>query len=97
MLWDEEVPHDIRKDFLILCLFSRMGCGKRRGEEVLLIFLFEDCTLPQADTWMGKYCSGCVRGFFIFLSLHHFAMHFCLAIPISYIQYIYFSVFAWQN
>ncbi|MCX6663319.1 MAG: hypothetical protein NTZ75_03650 [Euryarchaeota archaeon] len=68
MLWAEEVPHDIRKDFLILCLFRRMGCGKRRGEKVLLDFLFEDCALPQADTWMGKYCSGCVRGVFIFFN-----------------------------
>ncbi|MBE3137565.1 MAG: hypothetical protein IMZ43_09295 [Thermoplasmata archaeon] len=68
MLWGEEVPHDIRKDFLILFLFRRMGCGKRRGEKVLLDFLFEDCALPQADTWMGKYCSGCVRGVFIFFN-----------------------------
>jgi hypothetical protein len=43
-----------------------MGCGKRRVELVLLALLFEGGLLPQADTWMGTYCCGFIRGDFIF-------------------------------
>jgi hypothetical protein len=48
MRWEEEVPHEIRKDFFIPFLAGRMGCGKRRGECMLLVILFEGGTLPQA-------------------------------------------------
>jgi hypothetical protein len=66
-----------------------MGCGKRRGEMIGLGFLYEGVLLPQADGWMGMFWCCSVRGdFMFFLSLHHFAMHFCLAIPTCPIPYI---------
>ncbi|KYK20198.1 hypothetical protein AYK25_01280 [Thermoplasmatales archaeon SM1-50] len=83
MLGEEEVPHERRKDCLLLWffLFNGMGCGKRRGEMTQLSVLCKGGKLPQADVWMGMYCHRFLRGEFMFLSLHHFAMHFCLAIP----------------
>ena len=58
MRWEEEVPHEIRKDFFIPFLAGRMGCGKRRGEWLPRGLMFEGVLLPQADPWMGLVLSG---------------------------------------
>jgi len=66
-----------------------MGCGKRKGKNLLLLIWFDRYALPQADRTIDRYCSWYVRGDFIdLLSLHHFAMHFCLAIKASFMLYI---------
>jgi hypothetical protein len=54
--------------------------------------------LPQADTsgWVS-IAAVFFEEIFIFLSLHHFAMRFCLAIPTSIVYYINISVFAWHK
>jgi hypothetical protein len=69
--WEKErwdalvgVPHGFRKDLFIPSLVRRMGCGKRRGEWMLLVFCFEGGTLPRAILLMGL-CSCFVRGDFM--------------------------------
>jgi len=48
------------------------------------VILFEGVLLPQADMLMDWVQLSVVRGDFIFfLSLHHFARHFCMAINTS--------------
>jgi hypothetical protein len=65
---------------------------------VLLEWWNKGVALPRAVMMRWESIAAVVlEEFFIFLSLHHFAMHFCLAIPTSRILYINFSVFAWHK
>jgi len=58
---------------------------------VLLALLFEGGLLPPAETWMGTYCCGFVRGDFIFFipsPLCHALLHGKKSI--IYVIYIFF-------
>jgi hypothetical protein len=83
--WDalEEVPHRNRMGFLPCVELGRIDCGKRkRGELLVLDCVMKDCALPQAVIlrWESNIAVLLEVVFIFFLSLHHFAMHFCLAI-----------------
>ncbi|PNX46715.1 MAG: hypothetical protein BV459_05850 [Thermoplasmata archaeon M11B2D] len=63
---EDEVPHERRKDCLVVWCRIRMGCGKRREEMNALGFWIEGRTLPQADSLMGLFFHRFLRGEFMF-------------------------------
>jgi len=99
--WDayREVPRRNRIECLPMGNSERKGCGKERRKGWSLPGNgFKNNALPQADILGWEWnIAVLLEEIFIFLSLHHFAMHYCLAIQTSTILYINIPVFAWHK
>jgi hypothetical protein len=94
MLQAEEVPHEIRKDFFSV-YWEGWDVGREEEKRCCLLFLNVVCSPGRILGWVS-IVAVLLEEISSFLSLHHFAMHFCLAIDASFMYYIYLSVFAWH-
>lgn len=91
-----EVPQPIRKDFLYPLDRYKWDVG--REEEKVCCWL---CCLKVEPSprrfFEWERAAVVFEEFSFFLSLHHFALHFCQAITETIVIYLNFSVFAWQR
>jgi hypothetical protein len=83
MLWEEEVPHGIRKDFFLFVYSEGWDVGREEEKRCFLLCCLKvDCSPRRIFGWV-RIVAVLLEEISSFLSLHHFAMHICLAIDAS--------------